>query len=126
MLVLETAKPRDIKEQTISRVMNSGGLLLVSMDGDEIQIGRKMNENLLGWLAFHPSLESLMTRITVMPARKPRDPTLKPRSEGIEEMARDLDCNPDKEAFKANLALLLRHRPKVEPKKAGEWPVIAA
>lgn len=46
MLVVETAKPRDIKERTFSRVMNSG-LILAAMDGEEIQIGRKMKESLL-------------------------------------------------------------------------------
>lgn len=46
MLVLETAKPRDIKERTVTRVMNSG-LILAAMDGEEIQIGRKMKESLL-------------------------------------------------------------------------------
>lgn len=46
MLVVERAKPPEIKERTFSRVMNSG-LLLASMDGEEIAIGRKMRENLL-------------------------------------------------------------------------------
>lgn len=47
MLVIEEAKPRDIKPHTLSRVMNSD-LLLAAMDGDEIQIGRKMRDNLVG------------------------------------------------------------------------------
>jgi hypothetical protein len=46
MLVVETAKPRDIKERTYSRVLNSG-LLIASMDGEEISIGNKMRENLI-------------------------------------------------------------------------------
>jgi hypothetical protein len=46
MLVLETSKPRDIKERTLSRVMNSN-ILLASMDGDEISIRQKMSENLI-------------------------------------------------------------------------------
>ncbi|TXL72273.1 DUF1828 domain-containing protein [Vineibacter terrae] len=46
MLVLEEAKPRDIKDRTLSRVMNSD-ILLASMDGEEIAIRRKMEFNLL-------------------------------------------------------------------------------
>jgi hypothetical protein len=46
MLVLETSKPRELKERTLSRVFNSG-LLVASMDGEEAQIRRKMNENLI-------------------------------------------------------------------------------
>jgi hypothetical protein len=46
MLVLETAKPRDIKERTLSRIMNSN-ILLASMDGEEISIRQKMAENLI-------------------------------------------------------------------------------
>lgn len=46
MLVMETAKPRDINTRTLSRVMNSD-LVLASMDGEEIQIGRKMRTNLV-------------------------------------------------------------------------------
>jgi hypothetical protein len=46
MLVMETAKPRDISTRTLSRVMNSD-LVLASMDGEEIQIGRKMQANLV-------------------------------------------------------------------------------
>ena len=45
MLVLETAKPRALKERTLARVMNSG-LILASMDGEEISIGNKMREQL--------------------------------------------------------------------------------
>jgi Domain of unknown function DUF1828 len=46
MLVVETSKPRDIKEKTFSRVMNSD-ILLASMEGGELQIGRKIRENVL-------------------------------------------------------------------------------
>lgn len=46
MLVLEEAKPRSIRERTLSRVMNSD-ILLASMDGEEIAIRRKMEDNLL-------------------------------------------------------------------------------
>ena len=45
MLVLENAKPREIKERTFSRVINSD-ILLASMDGEEIAIRRKMAESL--------------------------------------------------------------------------------
>jgi hypothetical protein len=45
MLVLETAKPRDVREKTLSRIMNSG-VLLASMDGEEIAIRRKMADSL--------------------------------------------------------------------------------
>ena len=45
MLILESAKPRDIRTRTLSRVMNSD-ILLASMDGEEIAIKRKMQESL--------------------------------------------------------------------------------
>jgi hypothetical protein len=45
MLVLETSKPREIKERTLSRVMNST-ILLASMDGEEIAIRQKMENSL--------------------------------------------------------------------------------
>jgi hypothetical protein len=48
MLVLESAKPRDIRTRTLSRVMNSD-LTLASMDGEEIAIRRKMQDS----LAYH-------------------------------------------------------------------------
>ena len=48
MLVLESAKPRDIRTRTLSRVMNSD-LTLASMDGEEIAIRQKMQES----LAYH-------------------------------------------------------------------------
>jgi hypothetical protein len=46
MLVLESAKPREIKERTLSRVMNSD-ILLASMDGEAIAVKQKMKESLL-------------------------------------------------------------------------------
>jgi hypothetical protein len=52
-----------------------------------------------------------------MPARKPRPPDEKPQIEKFREMARELGCDEDEEAFKAKLAQVMRHRPKVEPKK---------
>jgi Domain of unknown function DUF1828 len=45
MLVLESAKPAEIKTRTLSRVMNSG-IALASMDGEELAIRQKMAENL--------------------------------------------------------------------------------
>jgi hypothetical protein len=45
-LMLESSKPRGIKDRTFSRVMNSG-ILLATMDGEEIAIRNKMRENLL-------------------------------------------------------------------------------
>jgi hypothetical protein len=48
MLVLETSKPRDIRNRTLSRVINSD-ILLASMEGEEIAIKRKMAES----LTFH-------------------------------------------------------------------------
>ena len=55
--------------------------------------------------------------VVVMPARKPRPPDEKPQIERFREMARELECDEDEGAFKAKLAQVLRHRPKVEPKK---------
>jgi hypothetical protein len=52
-----------------------------------------------------------------MPARKPRDQTTKPQIERFREMAQELGCDEDEEAFKAKLAQVMRHRPKVEPRK---------
>jgi hypothetical protein len=46
MLVVETAKPRDIKERTYSRVLNSD-LIRASMDGDRVSVGRKMEDVLV-------------------------------------------------------------------------------
>jgi hypothetical protein len=45
MLILEQAKPAEIKERTLSRVMNSG-IILASMDGEEIAVRRKMAQSL--------------------------------------------------------------------------------
>jgi hypothetical protein len=52
-----------------------------------------------------------------MPARKPRDPNEKPQIERFREMARELECDEDEEAFKAKLAQIMRHKPKIEPSK---------
>lgn len=46
-----------------------------------------------------------------MPARKPRPADGKPQSERFIEMARELGCDEDEEAFKAKLGLVARHRP---------------
>jgi Domain of unknown function DUF1828 len=48
MLVLENPKPQDIRNRTLSRVMNSD-ILLASMEGEAIAIKRKMEES----LTFH-------------------------------------------------------------------------
>ena len=53
----------------------------------------------------------------MMPARKPPDPNAKPQIERFREMARGLECDEDEDAFKAKLAQVMRHRPKVEPRK---------
>ncbi len=45
MLILEQAKPAEIKERTLSRVMNSE-IILASMDGEEIAVRRKMAQSL--------------------------------------------------------------------------------
>jgi hypothetical protein len=52
-----------------------------------------------------------------MPARKPPDPNAKPQIEKFREMARELGCDEGEDAFKAKLAQVMRHRPKVEPGK---------
>jgi hypothetical protein len=52
-----------------------------------------------------------------MPARKPRPPEEKPQIERFREMARELGCDEDEDAFKAKLAQVMRHQPKVEPRK---------
>lgn len=46
LLMLETAQPREMKARTFSRIMNSG-IILASMDGEEIAIREKMSDNLL-------------------------------------------------------------------------------
>jgi len=53
----------------------------------------------------------------IMPARKPPDPDAKPQIKLFRELARELGCDEDEEAFKAKLAQVMRHRPKVEPRK---------
>ncbi len=45
MLILESARPRDIRTRTLSRVINSN-IILASMDGEEIAIRRKLVESL--------------------------------------------------------------------------------
>jgi hypothetical protein len=52
-----------------------------------------------------------------MPARKPPDPNARPQIERFREMARELGCDEDEDAFKAKLAQVMRHRLKVEPRK---------
>lgn len=52
-----------------------------------------------------------------MPTRNPPDPNAKPQIERFREMARELGCDEDEEAFKAKLAQVMRHQPKVEARK---------
>jgi hypothetical protein len=52
-----------------------------------------------------------------LPARKPRPPDEIPQIERFREMARELWRDENEEAFKAKLARVMRHRPKVEPRK---------
>lgn len=53
-----------------------------------------------------------------MPARNPPDPNAKPFSERFKEMAQELECDPDEEAFKAKLGQILKHKPKANPQEA--------
>ena len=53
MLILENPKPRDIRNRTLTRVMNSD-ILLASMEGEDIAIKQKMQET----LAFHQRARS--------------------------------------------------------------------
>lgn len=46
MLVLEKAKPADIKERTLSRVINSE-IRLASMDGEAVAVKQKLEDSLL-------------------------------------------------------------------------------
>jgi hypothetical protein len=57
-----------------------------------------------------------------MPARKPPDPNAKPQIERFREMARELECDDNEDAFKAKLAQIMRHQPKVEPRKNPRKP----
>jgi hypothetical protein len=50
--------------------------------------------------------------IASMPARKPRDPNEKPLAERFQEMARELGCDDDEDAFKAKLGQIARQKPK--------------
>jgi hypothetical protein len=47
-----------------------------------------------------------------MPARKPRDPNEKPLIERFQEMARELGCDEDEDAFKAKLGQIARQKIK--------------
>jgi hypothetical protein len=55
-----------------------------------------------------------------MPARKPPDPNEKPQIERFREMARELGCDEDEEAFWAKVVQIARHKPKDEPKKPSK------
>ncbi len=46
MLVLKEAKPKEIKDRTLSRVMNSE-IILASMDGDCVAVRQKMASSFL-------------------------------------------------------------------------------
>jgi Domain of unknown function DUF1828 len=46
MLVLESAKPKEIKERTLSRIINSD-IVLASMDGDSVAVKQKMQNSFL-------------------------------------------------------------------------------
>ena len=52
-----------------------------------------------------------------MPARKSPPLDSKAQSQRFIETARELGCDEDEEAFKVKLAQIMRHRPKVEPRK---------
>jgi hypothetical protein len=52
-----------------------------------------------------------------MPARKPRPSDEKPQIERFREAARELGCDDDEAAFDEKLRQIMRHRPKVEPRK---------
>ena len=55
-----------------------------------------------------------------MPARKPRDPNEKPQIERFHEMARELECDEDEDAFKAKLAQIMKHKPSGGSEKPGD------
>jgi|HubBroStandDraft_2_1064218.scaffolds.fasta_scaffold3288559_2 hypothetical protein len=52
-----------------------------------------------------------------MPARKPRPSDEKPFAERFQEMARELGCDEDEDAFKAKLGQIARQKPKAEPRE---------
>ena len=52
-----------------------------------------------------------------MPARKPRPPDEKPQIERFREAARELGCDDDEAAFDEKLRRIMRHQPKVDPRK---------
>jgi hypothetical protein len=53
-----------------------------------------------------------------MPARKPRDPNEKSQSERFIQMARELGCDEDEEAFLEKLGQIAQHKPKDKSKKS--------
>jgi hypothetical protein len=55
-----------------------------------------------------------------MPARKPRDPNEKPLIERFQEMARELGCDENEDAFRAKLGQIARQKPKDDSKKNGK------
>ena len=62
-----------------------------------------------------------------MPARKPPGTKVKtdpldglPQAERFRIVAEELGCDDDEATFRAKLAPVLRHRPKVEPTKKSE------
>jgi hypothetical protein len=57
-----------------------------------------------------------LTICLTMPARKPRDPNEKSFSERFEEMAKELGCDEDLDAFKEKLGQIARNKPKDQPK----------
>jgi hypothetical protein len=50
--------------------------------------------------------------MSAMPARKPRPADEKPQIDRFREMARELGCDDDEEAFKAKLAQIMKYKPK--------------
>jgi hypothetical protein len=55
-----------------------------------------------------------------MPARKPRPSDGKTQSERFIEMARELGCDEDEDAFKAKLGVIARHKPKDAAKASDQ------
>ena len=55
-----------------------------------------------------------MSMSIAMPARKPRDPNEKPFAGRFQEMARELECDEDLDAFKGMLGHIARRKPKDE------------
>lgn len=69
---------------------------------------------------FDPDFSVRKAHMQAMPARKPRDPDEKPFAERFQDMARELECEEDMDAFKEKLGRIARQRPKVEPKKTSK------